>query len=453
MIEACVPVLALFLTAMVLLVGCNNGKRRQQVGAAPPPNVLLISLDALRADGLGSYGCERNTSPFLDELASQGVRFTNAYANTHGTPPSHTTMLASLYQETHQVGRPVGRETPRNDALPTGITLVQELLRDDGYLTVAVTGDGYMSSVFGFDRGFDVFWDRGDGAGPGTDQLISLLHESWDGTRPVFAFFHTYEVHSPYQPPDEYREIFGAIPTQIEASNEFLLPIQDIAAEHLTSEDFDSLRLLYDAGIRYTDDTLARLFARLETMGFLDNALVIVTSDHGEEFGDHGGLLHRATLYEELLHVPLILSGAGIPEGKTNSRFVGLIDIVPTILAAAGLPVPDLMAGRDLLEMDDTPLEDEVVFAQYADLKYSIRIGDWKLIESPRSGSTELYNLAHDPHERRNLSSSHAVLVKTLTNRIHEWRISLPTLDHVTRNQPSLTQEQEQQLETLGYVD
>lgn len=385
-------------------------------------------------------------------MASQGTRFSNAFANTHGTPPSHATILTSLYQETHQVGCPVGRETPRNDSLPSDITLVHELLRDSGYLTLGVTDDGYMSNIFGFDRGFDMFWDQGAGIESGANQLIRFLTESWDGTQPVFALLHTYEIHSPYAPPDGYREAFGPIPTQVESSNEFLLPIQDNAADHLSPRDFASLRQLYDGGIKYTDSELSRLFDQLGELGFLKNCLVIITSDHGEEFGDHGGLLHRATLYEELLRVPLILFGHGVLEGVTIPTFVGLVDLAPTILVSAGLPIPPLMAGHNILKRDERQAEEDVVFAQYSDLKYSVRLGAWKLIESPRSGSVELYDLTVDPHERVDLSSSQPERVRALRQQINEWRSSLPSLEGVVRESPTLSEDHRERLEALGYV-
>ena len=369
-----------------------------------PPNILLISIDALRADHLSCYGYDRMTSPVLDELASRGTRFSRAFVNTHGTPPSHTTLLSSLYQETHLVDLDGGNSHQNDHRIPEEVELVQEILQREGWRTVAVTGGGYMSAQFGFARGFDDFFDRAHGADEEAEKLVEALGRQTGEQCPIFALFHTYEVHSPYAPPAGFEQLFGEYSGEIEPTNDALIAIQGKASKVLKKSDFDYLESLYDGGIRYTDQILGELFSALEKTGFLDNAVVIITADHGEEFGEHGGVLHGGKLYEELLHVPLIVFGTGIEQGVVDPRLVSLVDVAPTILAAAGLPIPERMEGRDLLGgPSPAAWQEQRIFAQYGSQLYCVRTPRWKLIYRPADERVLLFDLRHDSSERRNL--------------------------------------------------
>jgi arylsulfatase A-like enzyme len=419
-----------------------------------PPSILLISIDALRADHLSCYGYDRRTSPVIDELASRGIRFSKSFVNTHGTPPSHTTLLSSLYQETHQVDLDGSDEHPNDHRIPDEVELVQEILRGAGWHTIAVTGGGYMSAEFGFARGFDEFSDRARGV----DQEIEKLAEALDGqagkTRPVFALFHTYEVHSPYTPPAGFDRLFGEYSGEIEPTNEALMAIQGKARKVLKERDFDYLESLYDGGIRYTDQILGDLFSALEKTGFLDNAVVIITADHGEEFGEHGGVLHGGKLYEELLHVPLIVFGTGVERGIVDPRLVSLVDVAPTILSVAGLPIPAKMEGRDLLGgRPPAAWTDQRVFAQYGSQLYCVRTPRWKLIWRPAAERAQLFDLRHDPMERRNLVQEKPEKSARLLAEIEAWRRTRQRLDLAHRQQTELSTETVEELRALGYVE
>ena len=437
----------LALSVLVATAGCSalDDPARQ-------PNILLISIDALRADHLGCYGYDRATSPFLDQQAAAGIRFANAFVNTHGTPPSHTTMLSSLSQESHRVGIAGAEDGEAGLRVPDAVELVQEILLRDGWATVGVTGGGYLEGRFGFARGFASFTDRARDVGQGADMLVEAVAQAVPSGRPVFGFFHTYQVHAPYVPPDGYRGLFGEDGCTVEPTAEALVPIQATAFQHLTQDDFDCLAALYDAEIRYTDDTLRSLLDRLAATGFLDRAVVIVTADHGEEFGDHGGLLHRGSLFDELLHVPLIVWGSGVPRGVVADNLVSTLDLAPTVLAAAGLPQPPLMAGRNLLSLPAPDPSTERVFAQYGSQFYGIRTHRWKLIAGGTWANPMLFDLAADPHERINVARRHPDVSGELLTELAAWRQRQPQLELSAGPAGELPESTVQQLRELGYL-
>jgi arylsulfatase A-like enzyme len=432
---------------IVLSTGCGQSPEQHR-----PRHVLLVSIDALRADHLGSWGSDHDTSPFLDELAARGIRFPLAFVNTHGTPPSHTTMLTSLYQETHRVGIPEETGDPPDLRLPEGVAALQDILDDAGWTTVAVTGGGYMGGEFGFSRGFDIFDDTPRTVEQGTERLIVALRQPLEDRRPVFALFHTYEVHSPYRSPEAYQGLFGPDTCAVEPDAEALVPIQADAKDRLTPQDFDCLAALYDRGIRHTDDVLRVLFRDLDEIGFLDDALVVITADHGEEFGDHGGLLHRGSLFEELIHVPLIVWGAGVPGGKVDPSLASTIDIAPTILAWAGIDPPRSMEGRDLLRPPpgDRP---ERVFSQYGTQLYSVRTPRWKLIAGGRWAHPMLFDLERDPDERHNVAAAEPDTVDRLIEELTRWRTDRPRVDVEPAPGAELQPATREQLEALGYLE
>lgn len=440
--------IAVLVIVLATMIGCAADP------SSPEKTVLLISLDALRADHVSSYGHSRPTTPFLDSLSTEGSRFTRAFVNTHGTPPSHATMLSSLYQETHRVGFRTAGPGTRNDHVPEVLTMVQQILQDNEWHTCAVTGGGYMSGSFGFSRGFDQFSDRGTTIETGVDLLVRQLRGAPVGKRPIFAMFHTYEVHSPYLPPDDLRNRFLESEPSIEPVNESLVPLQDNASKTLTDRDFRALAALYDAEILHTDRMLKRLFAFLDELGFLENSLVIITADHGEEFGDHGGLLHRVSLFEELLRVPLIVVGGDFQAGRVRPDLVSLIDIAPTILAYAEVEQPPWMEGMDLrVERGTDRWSEQRVFSQYADLLYSVRTPRWKLILRRRGRQPLLFDLLRDPTERRSVARERPELVEHLTGDLEDWLSALPVLERDGESPQSLSPETLQELRALGYVE
>ena len=424
--------------AALCLVACAPGEK-------PPPNLLLISIDALRADRLEAYGYDRPTSPFLAELAARGVVFENAFCNTHGTTQSHTTILSGLYQEQHGVGMLASDSGVVSTRIPDSVVLLPEILREHGYSTIGVTDRGNAAGSFGFSRGFDRFDDRGGGIVKGARRVQRFVQEAQAEKKPLFVFLHTYEVHSPYRPPWKVRTLLGIPEDAPDVSSEWLLEHTG-DADGLPPEQLETLSDLYDAEIRHTDDQLRALFADLEALGFFERAVVLVTSDHGEEFGEHGGLLHRGLLYDELLRVPLVLEGRGIEAGRVSEP-VSSIDIAPTLLDAAGIPVPATMVGAPLL----TERRRSVVVSQYSRERYAIRTAEWKLVREQATGAVELYHPETDPDERENVAERNPEVVATLAAALDRWLV-----DHqgvTPEGAPvELTNDEWRELESLGYV-
>ena len=432
------------LMCFLILLGCQWRETKQ-------PNVLLISLDTLRADHLSCYGYFRETSPFIDDLASRGVRFPNAIVNTHGTPPSHATMLSSLYQETHRVGQNDAVEPEIKNQVPGAIRMLPEILKEEGYWTVGVSDGVWISNKMGFGQGFDILDDQ-DWAGVASraEKLVELIG-SHEGERPIFAFLHTYEIHSPYFPPEEYKNIYGTYDSDFVPNSRSLIDgFKD--GLKLNEEDLRLVNAAYDAEIKYTDDTLRKMFESLEETGFLDNCLIIVTSDHGEALGEKGHLFHPATLYKELINVPMIILGPSVPKGEVDERLSSTIDIVPTILRYLGLEVETQMEGADLLGSKAGPGSGQIVHTQYAGVRYGVRTRDLMFIDNVDVGSVELYDLAKDPYETVNLAPQSPDRVKRFRDLVGGWkqrqtgRISEPDRD------VKFSEEQMEKLKSLGYV-
>lgn len=424
--EGSVGVLVVLMgSLLLLLLACAP----ESPEAVRPRHVVLISIDTLRADHLGSYGYERPTSPNLDRIAESGAVFLDASTTSPWTLPSHASMLTGLYPNRHGV-------KDHDKGLSASIPTLGSILAVHGYQTFAVVNSHNLSSRYGLDRGFEHFdyvheWN--DETGPRrrivnrgesiTDRAIAWLQQRDD--RPFFMFLHYYDVHSDFAAQAEYQEMFtGPFRGQINGRTRQLSSLRrrnarlpDSAVRHLLG--------LYDAEIRQLDTTLQRLFDAIRDMGLKDEVLLIVTSDHGEEFMDHGSLLHGRTYHQEIVRVPLLIRGPGVAHGRRVDRPVSLIDIVPTILGLLDLGGDDVDAiGFDGIDVSphivSTPRADEVdpqetahrlLFAEAdhgnekPDMKRMVRRGRFKLLFDLTTRESRIYDLQTDPEERIDIRS------------------------------------------------
>lgn len=355
--------------------------------------MLLVVLDAVRADHLGCYGYSRDTSPCLDSLAGTGTVFTAARSQTSWTMPSAATILTGMSPRGHGCRAGADRIYGLDPAIPTLATV----LREAGYSTFGCFSSAWFSAGLGFDAGFDTFiCYENEGHQSGN---VAESFRGWIDSLPPderwFAMVHLYEAHEPYSPPAPYDTMFvsGRVPWPDDS-----LWMVGESGEVLRPEQLASLTARYDGEIRFQDAAVGAMLAALRSSGGADDVLVIVTADHGEEFLEHGGCSHGQTLHQEVLWIPLIAAGPGIPRGAERTDPVASMDIMPTILAGAGIPVPRGVEGIDLAAGPCTDRYIPSSEPKRAAL-ISVRRGDLVLIWDMDTGEAVTYDLSTDPSE------------------------------------------------------
>ena len=445
-------------------------------GSKPPvpdggPNILLISIDSLRRDHVGSYGYQRPTTPHLDKLAREGVRFDAAVSPTSWTLPSHVTLLTALPIRVHQVHVSSQRFTKQ-------VLTLTEVLSQEGYATAGIVGGSYLDAGYGFAQGFDHYDDYtvlnrdrtkpdGNATSPISLRLANEWLDSWAASerpRPFFLFLHTWDVHFPYAPPPPYDTMFdphyeGDIVASPYMRNRGINPWMD-------PRDLEHVIALYDGEIRYTDDHLGRLFDSLRRLGVFDDTIIVVTSDHGDEFFEHGKKGHGQNLFDDVLRVPLVMRyPSKIPAGRVVKGQVRLMDVAPTILGLAGIEPPaDFGYARDdgphpyhdltpLLEGE--PEREPPPLVAFGDLHgslVSLRTSDAKIIRSLEAPEqVQRYDLLRDPAEKENLFGDGNATVDTLlAAELAEW-LGVEQQEKLT-GPMDLDPEQVRILRSLGYL-
>ncbi len=428
------------------------------------PSVILVSIDTLRADHLHCYDYGRETSPFLDSMARDGIRFQDAIVQANWTLPSHVSMLTSLYPAVHGVQR-------ESDKMGPLLITMAEILKGAGYSTAAFTDGGVLSADFGFGQGFD-FYDDHSKAREKNKRALHWIEEH--RKRPFFLFYHTYDVHFPYVHHPKPRTFMSEaemknIAARINAGNYtltdeefekavllwctvkgFYRMIEPAALDKFKPEmrkffkerwprmaSFDeSLRYLvdaYDGGISSFDSRLKGLWELICKMGVDKNTVLIVTSDHGESFLEHGDLGHPELLYDEIMRVPLIIMGPMLPrKGVTVRRQAMSIDILPTVLDLLKLKPDPHLQGESLMPLIGG-MESGSPRPAYSDALEidAVRTGAWKFIQRAEGGAgrkptlatvPQLFNLEKDPAEKTDLSGQDVATRGMLEKQLHEWR-------------------------------
>ena len=337
--------------AWTLSAGCQR---------AAPPNIILYVVDTLRADAVGGDGNPGVRTPAMERVAHEGLRFRRAYANASWTRPSMGSLLTGTYPRTHGA---IGR----HDALRAGVATLAGGLHAAGYRTAAVFANPNIGTLYGFGEGFDDFIALyparmvHDATVPqayvGTaDHVVDRAVEWLRGrpTQPFFLLVFTVDPHAPYEPPAPYNTMYDPEYTgKVDGSLATLFGLL-VAARRGNpppERDVRHLRALYDGEVAFNDAQLARLLAELDRTRLAQQTLFLITSDHGEEFYEHGSGEHGHSLYEELIHVPLLLRWPGrVAESRTYGGVVQLLDLYPTLLHVAGAPVP-AGPGRDLTDI------------------------------------------------------------------------------------------------------
>lgn len=430
------------LAPVLLAVACSRGER----AGATAPHVIVISLDTTRADHVGAYGSQVRT-PALDRVAREGVLFEAASAACTTTLPSHVTLFTGRWPLRHGVVRNGYTVHPDNRMLP-------EILREAGYRTAGVSAAVALSKLLDFPQGFEV-WDQDPETGGGpraanraarradaiTDATLAYLDASAKDPRPLFLFVHYVDPHAPYDPPEPYRSMYGPIPPGADGSYAAIERAQrrhrgdDSAAPLATDlsrtliESFRGepagedrwLAQLYAGEVSYLDAEVGRLLEALAARDLYDDALIVVTADHGETFWEHPDTWsHGAAVYETTVRVPLIVRfPQGRHAGVRVATPVSHVDVVPTVLDVLGSSAGAVDGASLLPLVRGEPFEGAPAFSQ-APLAatareasaarwkneakaHSVRLGRWKLVRTPYLGMEELYDLDRDPGERRDL--------------------------------------------------
>jgi arylsulfatase A-like enzyme len=441
----------------------------------PRPSIVMIVIDTLRADYLGSYGFEGPISPHIDRLASESVVFESCWSQAPWTTPSVASMMTSQWPDLYGVLLPRG--APRdhsqwrrqwNPAVPASATTLAESLRASGYRTAAFVANPFLIDGLGFSQGFDVFDARRARAADRSAQRLledsaSWLGEAMDGGSPYFLYLHLMDVHGPYTAHPRHVVAvedspgLGADHTLSNAEYDRIQPYlrKPRWARQPGSRSVRQWRARYAAGIHAADHQLGELFERLRSHPRWSNTVVVVTSDHGEELFDHGGWDHGFSLYQHQLHVPLILRNPtdSQPARRVTSR-VGLVDLMPTLLALAGQDAQTGLAGRDLFgPRSSAPRPLFASCNKDRPDEATVVVGPFKLITDLEAGSRRLFNLAQDPHEIVDLSTTavaetaelQSVLETVAASRRYSAAGSQPLVE--------LSDEQLESLRELGYVD
>jgi arylsulfatase A-like enzyme len=439
---------------------------------APPggPPIVFILIDTLRADHLTCYGYARGTSPNIERFAAKATLFENAIAQGSWTKPSVASIFTSLYPSVHATGSgtrvrrrvdgdrivmvPAPDDAPSTTGqLPAALFTMAEAFRQAGYRTAGFVANSLVAREDGYGQGFERYVTLDD---------VGLTEEGrhWIAQhpqRPFFLYLHYMAPHAPYAPPPEFdRFRTGSSDFQIHNSAtkdsiNFTRTLRPAEA------DLQALIDRYDGEILHADALVGEILSSLATTRLLDRAIVVVTSDHGEEFMEHGMVWHESVhLYDELIRVPLIVS---VPGGRDSARVadvVMLVDLAPTLLELARIPVPDEMQGRSITSAFEVgSFEAEPAFVEsldWGDLA-AVRDGTRKLIYNRETPGVELFDLVRDPAERDDLSSDHdadrGALMGVLARRASE---NLDRAERIPREMPALREDQRERLRSLGYI-
>ncbi len=436
--------------------GCRHAGQR--------PNLLLIVIDTLRADHLGCYGYRLDTSPAIDRFAEGAVLFEQAVAQAPWTRPSMATLMTGLYPATHGVTcKDFDVPKAECDVLPPSVTTLAEALKQAGYETAGIVANIQIDGLFGFGQGFDEYrsvFDELIAAEPDwrakwhefkwvnettrevTEEALAWL-ERRRGENPFFLYLHYLDPHAPYRPPAPYDAMFKA--------HAYPCRYPAICAE----------LPLYDGEIRYVDEHVGRLLDFMRRRGLAEKTVVVVTSDHGEAFGEHGARdrRHGLSLYENQLRVPLLIRAPGT--GRPGTRVaapVRLVDLAPTLLDVLGVAVPSGVQGLSLVPLlrgEAVEVPGTLVGWGYVPL-IGFRNPPWKFIRNQRSGLEELYNLETDPGETYNLASALPQVAMTLAATLDR---SLSSAVAAARRYPhergavELSPAQREGLRALGYAN
>jgi len=421
------------------------------------PNIIVIAVETLRAGHLGCYGYQRNTTPHIDALAQDSILFENAISVSSFTYPALSAFFTSQFPT-------VLGTTDFHVKLNNKFFTLAEFLKNNCYATAAFVANPSLNKKIGVNQGFGIYKmisGLGYGSSKVTDAAARFIRKN--KKKPFFLFLFYFDPHHPYSLREEYNyypSYKGALKSDTPIS-QYEYEKNKEKREALTDDDIKFLLSCYDSEIRYTDEQVGTLLNNLKTSGIYDNSIIILLGDHGEEFMDHGGMGHGHVLYQEIIHVPLIIKLAlQQQKGKRISQRISLIDAMPSLAGLLKITVPPLagLEGRqwDLEKIEH--LNEEAVYSDHSDEKHSYCIifkGLKLLVNRQKDGAFELYDLNRDPWERENIYGSAMEGMDALKDMLFGWRKHIETKKTSmvdSREKIIYNEKEKQQLRALGYL-
>jgi arylsulfatase A-like enzyme len=389
----------------------------------PAKNVVVVLIDTLRASKLQAYYPKsRVKTPAIDQFVSDGVLFERAQSPENWTKPAVASVLTSLHPATHKTKQDASK-------LPRSALMLSEVYKKQGFRTASFIANGYVSNAFGFDQGWDHYTNyireqRNTNASNVFGEAQGWIEKNKD--KRFFVYIQTIDPHVPYDPPDRFLKMYDAKPYNGQVKNRRTHLMLDEAKKNpkkykFTARDKERIEALHDGEISYHDEHFGNFLDKLDALGLDENTIVVVTSDHGEEFQEHGSWGHGHSVYQELLGVPLLFRWPGvIPSKQRIDPVVSTLDIGPTVLEATGMPIPPEFEGRSLLGFmrGDWPPAPYVAFSDFLDHRRVIRGGDWKLIIRGNL-SQVIFDLDSDYWEKNELDGSRNPIAQRYLRTLH----------------------------------
>jgi arylsulfatase A-like enzyme len=417
----------------------------------PSCNVILILIDTLRADHLPCYGYERNTAPNICKLAEEGFLFQNMFANSPSTKTSvaslFTSMLASQHKSIHN-----------ENVLSDAVTTIAEILAGHGYHTYAVNGNPVIKSIYNYNQGFeswtDAFVDQKNSAGATAAMMNRAVFQSLGSYQaPFFLYLHYMDPHSPYWNRGKYSRFFnedydGAVTGA---------PPYDVSYFESRPDELEQLIAFYDNDIRFVDHSIGELFDQLREAGLYQDSVIILLSDHGEMFLEHGYIEHSNGVYTEVIDVPLIIRPPN-HEKKLVETPVQIIDILPTLLSMLRIEVDHRFTGRPIFSLTGSDGTRPIVSEQLRlrrrpkSPEVALIMGNYKLIKQLKTNAYSLFNMSEDPTEHENVIDSApngAVLIEKMDSLLQMYA---SMYDGIEAKKITLDEESTEQLKALGYI-
>ena len=437
----------------------------------PARNVVVLLIDTLRASKLQAYYPKtRVKTPTIDAFASHGTLFERSQSPENWTKPAVASVLTSLHPATHKTKQDASK-------LPKSALMLSEVYKEAGFKTASFIANGYVSNAFGFDQGWDHYTNyireaRNTNASNVFGEAEGWIEKNKDGR--FFVYIQTIDPHVPYDPPAKFLEMYDPQPYNGQVQNRRTHLMLDDAKKNpkkyaFTKRDKERIEALHDGEISYHDEYFGKFLAKLHELGLDENTIIVVTSDHGEEFQEHGSWGHGHSVYQELLGVPLMFRWSGvIPANTRIGPVVSTLDIGPTVLEATGIPIPEKFEGRSLLGFmrGDWPAGPYVAFSDFLEHRRVIRGGDWKMIIRGNL-SQVIFDLGNDYWEQKELDGSKHPIAQRYLRTLHGQFLGAANPGHwlaasdgsTGEKKPGLTEEKQEmtpelcrQLVALGYI-